>query len=161
MSSTRRPAHDAPGPRIPPVALFLITGLLMWAAAAWMPSWRMALPGRVTLAILLLVTAGAVGIAGVRAFGLARTTVDPLRPGKASVLVTTGIYRRTRNPMYVALAIALLAWAAWLAHPLALPGIPAFVLWMNRFQIAAEERALHALFGTEYDRYCRQVPRWV
>jgi len=147
--------------RVPPVVLFVVVALLMWAVAAWLPSWRIALPGRRAATVLLLLVAGAIGIAGVRAFHRARTTVDPLRPERASALVTSGIYRRTRNPMYVALAIALLAWASWLAHPLALPGVVAFVAWMNRYQIAPEERALQALFGTEFERYCSEVRRWL
>lgn len=147
--------------RIPPVALFVVVALLMWAVASWLPSWRIALPGRTVATVLLLLVAGAIGIAGVRAFDRARTTVDPLRPERASALVTSGIYRRTRNPMYVALAIALLAWAFWLAHPLALLGVAAFVAWMNRYQIAPEERALQALFGAEFERYCSEVRRWL
>jgi protein-S-isoprenylcysteine O-methyltransferase Ste14 len=147
--------------RVPPVALFVVVALLMWAVAAWLPSWRIALPGHTVVVVLLLLAAGAIGIAGVRAFGRARTTVDPLRPEKASALVTSGIYRRTRNPMYVALAIALLGWAVWLEHPLALLGVAAFVAWINRFQIAPEERALRASFGTEFERYCREVRRWL
>ena len=147
--------------RVPPVALFVVVALLMWAVAAWLPSWRIALPGRTLVAALLLLAAGAIGIAGVRAFGRARTTVDPLRPEKASALVTSGIYRRTRNPMYVALATALLGWAVWLEHPLALLGVAAFVAWINRFQIALEERALRASFGTEFERYCSEVRRWL
>jgi len=147
--------------RIPPVALFVVVALLMWAVASWLPSWRIALPGRTVVAILLLLAAGAIGIAGVRAFQRARTTVNPLRPEKASALVTSGIYRRTRNPMYVALAIALLGWAIWLEHPLALLGVAAFVAWINRFQIALEERALRASFGTEFERYCSEVRRWL
>ena len=147
--------------RVPPVALFVVVALLMWAVASWLPSWRIALPGRTLVAVLLLLAAGAIGIAGVRAFQRARTTVDPLRPEKASALVTSGIYRRTRNPMYVALAIALLGWAIWLGHPLALLGVAAFVAWINRFQIAPEERALRALFGPEFERYCSEVRRWL
>lgn len=147
--------------RVPPVALFVVCALLMWAVAAWLPSWRITLPGRTVVAVLLLLAAGAIGIAGVRAFGRARTTVNPLQPEKASALVTSGIYRRTRNPMYVALAIALLGWALWLQHPLALLGVAAFVAWIDRFQIAPEERALHALFGTEFERYCGEVRRWL
>ena len=147
--------------RIPPVALFAVVALLMWAVASWLPSWRIALPGRTVATVLLLLVAATIGIAGVRAFDRARTTVDPLRPERASALVTSGIYRRTRNPMYVALAIALLAWTIWLAHPLALPWVVAFVAWMNRYQIAPEERALRALFGAEYERYCSEVRRWL
>jgi len=147
--------------RVPPVALFLGLGLLMWALSSWQPSWRLSFPGRTVLALLLLFAAGAIGIAGVRAFRRARTTVDPLRPDKASVLVTTGIYRKTRNPMYVALALALLAWAVWLAHALAPLGVAAFVAWMNRYQIAPEEHALRGLFGVEFERYCGEVRRWL
>ena len=147
--------------RVPPVALFAVVALLMWAVASWLPSWRIALPGRTVATALLLLVAGTIGIAGVRAFDRARTTVDPLRPERASALVTSGIYRRTRNPMYVALAIALLAWALWLAHPLALLWVVAFVAWMSRYQIAPEERALRALFGTEFERYCSEVRRWL
>ena len=147
--------------RVPPVALFVVVALLMWAVASWLPSWQIALPGRTLVAVLLLLAAGAIGIAGVRAFQRARTTVDPLRPEKASALVTSGIYRRTRNPMYVALAIALLGWAIWLGHPLALLGVAAFVAWINRFQLAPEERALRALFGPEFERYCSEVRRWL
>ena len=147
--------------RIPPVALFVVVALLMWAVASWLASWRIAIPGRTVATVLLLLVAGAIGIAGVRAFDRARTTVDPLRPERASALVTSGIYRRTRNPMYVALAIALLAWAFWLAHPLALLGVIAFMGWMNRYQIAPEERALQALFGAEFERYRSEVRRWL
>ena len=147
--------------RVPPVALFVVVALLMWAAASWLPSWRIALPSRTLVAALLLLAAGAIGVAGVHAFRRARTTVNPLRPEKASALVTSGIYRRTRNPMYVALAIALLGWVVWLEHPLALLGVAAFVAWINRFQIAPEERALRALFGPEFDRYCSEVRRWL
>jgi protein-S-isoprenylcysteine O-methyltransferase Ste14 len=147
--------------RVPPVALFVVVALLMWTVASSLPSWRIAFPSRTLATVLLLVVAGAIGIAGVRAFHRARTTVNPLRPERASALVTSGIYRRTRNPMYVALAIALLAWALWLAHPLALLGVAAFVGWMNRYQIAPEERALQALFGAEFERYCSEVRRWL
>jgi protein-S-isoprenylcysteine O-methyltransferase Ste14 len=147
--------------RVPPVALFVVVALLMWAVASWLPSWQIALPGRTLVAVLLLLAAGAIGIAGVRAFRSAHTTVDPLRPEKASALVTSGIYRRTRNPMYVALAIALLGWAVWLQQPLALLGVAAFVAWINRFQIVPEESALRALFGPEFERYCSEVRRWL
>jgi protein-S-isoprenylcysteine O-methyltransferase Ste14 len=147
--------------RVPPVALFVVVALLMWTVASSLPSWRIAFPSRTLATVLLLLVAGAIGIAGVRAFHRARTTVNPLRPERASALVTSGIYRRTRNPMYVALAIALLAWALWLAHPLALLGVAAFVGWMNRYQIAPEERALQALFGAEFERYCSEVRRWL
>ena len=133
----------------------------MWAASRAWPSWRLVIPGRTIVAVVLFLVAAAIGMAGVRAFHRARTTSNPLRPERASALVSSGIYRYTRNPMYVALALALLAWAAWLGHALAPAGVVAFVAWMNRFQIAPEERALQALFGEEFERYCAEVRRWL
>jgi len=89
-----------------------------------------------------------------------RTTVNPLKPESASALVTGGIYRLTRNPMYLGLATLLLAWAIYLGNLAALAGVPLFILYMNRFQIAPEERALEARFGAEYIAYRARVRRW-
>jgi len=148
-------------PRVPPVAVTLIVAALMWALSRSWPSCRYVLPGREFLTVALVLVAAAVGIAGLRAFHHARTTPNPLRPEKASALVTGGIYRHTRNPMYVALAIALLAWVVWLGHVLATFGVVAFIGWMDRLQIPAEERALRALFGDEFVHYCSEVRRWL
>ena len=100
------------------------------------------------------------GLAGLTAFRRARTTVNPLRPEKASALVSSGIFRYTRNPMYLALAMALLAWGLLLGHP-----------WRPRpgglrrvdepLPDRTEERALAALFGDDFERYRREVRRWL
>jgi protein-S-isoprenylcysteine O-methyltransferase Ste14 len=63
--------------------------------------------------------------------------------------------------MYLGLAIVLLGWAWYLAHPVAALGVPAFVAWMNRSQIPREERALEQLFGAEFVRYKSRVRRWL
>jgi protein-S-isoprenylcysteine O-methyltransferase Ste14 len=90
-----------------------------------------------------------------------RTTINPLKPASASALVTKGIYRLTRNPMYLGLATLLLAWAIYLGNLAALAGVPLFILYMNRFQIAPEERALAARFGAEFAAYRARVRRWL
>ena len=90
-----------------------------------------------------------------------RTTVNPLKPASATALVTGGIYRFSRNPMYLGLATLLLAWAFYLGNLAALAGVALFVLYMNRFQIAPEERALEARFGAEYIAYRTRVRRWL
>ena len=90
-----------------------------------------------------------------------RTTVNPLKPASAAALVTGGIYRFSRNPMYLGLATLLLAWAFYLGNLAALAGVALFVLYMNRFQIAPEERALEARFGAEYIAYRTRVRRWL
>jgi protein-S-isoprenylcysteine O-methyltransferase Ste14 len=99
--------------------------------------------------------------AGVLAFRRARTTVNPTRPEEATQLVRSGVYRITRNPMYVGLACLLVAWAVFLSSPWALLGPLAFVLYIGRFQIAPEERALAKLFGSDYSAYQAEVRRWL
>lgn len=79
----------------------------------------------------------------------------------ASSLVTNGVYRFTRNPMYVGLLLALSGWAAFLSSPSALVYLVAFVLYMNRFQIEPEERVLASRFGADYAAYRTRVRRWL
>jgi protein-S-isoprenylcysteine O-methyltransferase Ste14 len=101
------------------------------------------------------------GVAGVVSFRRARTTINPTKPEAASSLVSSGIYRVTRNPMYVGLSFVLFAWAVLLSSAWALLALLAFVLYIGRFQIAPEERALSKLFGSEYMAYRAKVRRWL
>ena len=103
----------------------------------------------------------AIGVVAVESFRRARTTIHPTRPEHSSALVTTGIYQRTRNPMYLALLLWLLAFAALLGKACSLALSAVFVLSIDRFQIRPEERVLHSLFGEEYERYCGRVRRWI
>lgn len=106
------------------------------------------------MAMLLAVTA-------LRAFRHHRTTVHPMAPLKASTLVNSGVFQISRNPMYLSLAIVLLALCVWLGDPVTLIGVVFFIAYMTRFQIIPEERALTHLFGDDYKRYCQQVRRWL
>jgi len=144
--------------RIPPPVLTLLVGVGMWAAA---PGPVRFVGGRALAAALAFVCAGALGLPALRSFRRAGTTIDPIHVDRAGHLVTEGIYRITRNPMYVALASLVVAWACLL------PGLrvwagPAFlVFWLDRFQIVPEERALTARFGEAYVRYGERVRRWL
>ena len=112
--------------------------------------------------IVMCIAAGAgFAIAGVLAFRRHHTTINPLHPEKTSRLVTGGIYRISRNPMYVGMAMLLLAWAVFLESPAALLGIGAFIAYITRFQIVPEERVLLAKFGDAYIDYVRRVRRWI
>ena len=165
MPEANSPEPAAPGgrpaPRLPPLAVAPLAALLAWLAARAAPGLDVDFPARGALALLLFIVAGAVGVAGMLEFRRARTTVNPLQPERASALVTGGIYRHTRNPMYVAVATLLLAWALWLGNALAPLGAVLFVAWMDRLQIPPEERALLTLFGAEFERYRSEVRRWL
>jgi protein-S-isoprenylcysteine O-methyltransferase Ste14 len=84
-----------------------------------------------------------------------------MKPDAASSLVADGVYRWTRNPMYLGFLIALAGWAAYLANVASALVLPLFVLYMNRFQIVPEERALAARFGPQFEDYRRSVRRWL
>lgn len=133
----------------------------MWALARRVPVADLALPAAGWLTGTLLLAAAGIGIAAVRHFAAEGTTVNPLRPEAASTLVAHGVFRFSRNPMYLALLLVLLAWGSWLGNGAAFVVPPLFVLAMNRLQIGPEERALEAMFGTEFEAYRRRVRRWL
>lgn len=147
--------------RIPPPLLMLATGLSMGAACLALAPPVIAWPWRAGAAALAFASAAIFAPSAVRAFRHAGTTIDPVNIERASALVTTGVFARTRNPMYVSMALLLLAWAAWLGHIVLLAGPTFFILYITAFQIAPEERALATKFGTEYAAYCGRTPRWL
>jgi protein-S-isoprenylcysteine O-methyltransferase Ste14 len=147
--------------KIPPVAQVLAVAAAMWLIAKYVPALSVAIPARKVLVVLFFCLGGAVAIPGITAFRAAGTTVDPRYPEKASSLVVAGIYRFSRNPMYLGLLCLLLAWALYLSNLLGFAGLPLFVLGMNRLQIRHEEAAMEALFGDEYRAYKQKVRRWI
>lgn len=147
--------------KIPPPAVALLTGLLMWLASREVPSFAWPTAVRIAATVVLVSAGVCITIAGVRNFVRARTTINPLKPDTASSLVTTGIYRFTRNPMYLGLLLILLGWAAFLANALAFVVAAGFVLYLNRLQITPEERVLSSLFGAEFAAYKTRVRRWL
>lgn len=147
--------------RIPPPLVAVLFGILMWQLDRWVPGFDAPAGWRIALALTVLAAGLAVCLSGVLSFRHAGTTVNPLLPETASSLVSSGIYRYTRNAMYLGFAIALVAWSIYLASPIALLGVAGFVLYMNRFQIGPEERALAALFGDTFNAYRGRVRRWL
>jgi protein-S-isoprenylcysteine O-methyltransferase Ste14 len=147
--------------RIPPLAVLALVGGIMWLCARTVPAAGFQVPARPAVSLALAAVGVGVAVAGVVSFRLARTTVNPLKPEAASSLVVSGIYRVTRNPMYLGALIVLIAWAVFLANALALLAAAAFVLYLNRFQIMPEEKALTTRFGPEFSAYCAKVRRWI
>jgi protein-S-isoprenylcysteine O-methyltransferase Ste14 len=147
--------------RVPPPLVALALGIAMWGVSRVTFSPVAGGFPNTAIAAAIALLGGAVSVAGVISFLRARTTVNPHRPENASFLVRGGIYRVTRNPMYLGLALVLAAWAVFLLNPWSVLGPVLFVLYMTRFQIQPEERALLSLFGQQYADYMQRVRRWI
>jgi protein-S-isoprenylcysteine O-methyltransferase Ste14 len=146
---------------IPPVIVVALAALAMWGLGEAFPALVLPIPGRRWLVWAFFGLGGVLGVLGVVEFVKARTTVDPHRPHKAARLVTGGIYRFTRNPMYLGLLLGLAGWAFALSNLLSFLVLPLFVLYMNRFQIRPEERFMREKFGDEYRAFTERVRRWI
>jgi len=133
--------------------------LMMWLIA--FPVLDFALPGRAVIAGVFFIVSLVIGLPAVLGFHRAKTTVNPLKPEASTALVTGGIYRWTRNPMYLAMLLLLIGWACIVSNWAALAMLPLFVAYLNRYQIGPEERALQARFGAEFESYRRKVRRWL
>ncbi|MHA2713533.1 methyltransferase family protein [Vibrio owensii] len=147
--------------KVPPVALFLLMVLLMYWLKDVVPEMKITVPFVEFVTAGLVLIAGFVGIAGVYEFRKAKTTVNPVKPETASMVVDTGVFAYTRNPMYVALLLVIIAIGLWWQHLSVILCGALFVAYMNRYQIKPEERALERLFGEDYLDYKNQVRRWI
>ncbi|WP_211218141.1 methyltransferase family protein [Marinobacter daepoensis] len=147
--------------KIPPLALMILFGTGMWAVSRLLPVGYFVIPGRMALSGTTFLVGAVVALLGVMAFRAAGTTVDPRTPEQSRNLVVRGVYRYTRNPMYLGFLLMLVGWGLFLGSVFAALLLPLFVLYMNRFQIKPEERHMQALFGGAYSRYTSEVGRWL
>lgn len=125
------------------------------------PGFDFSLPGQKSAALALGAVSAAAALVSLVRFFRAGTTIDPTAPEKASALVVDGLYRYSRNPMYLSMLGALIAWGLWLGNPVALI-VPAVFAWIiTEYQIKPEEAALSARFGVAYEDYQKRVRRWI
>ena len=147
--------------KVPPLLVWLVFAGAMYGVAYVAPGISYTLPARFALALALVVLGGAVALAGVVAFCIKRTTVNPLTPGASSSVVSSGVYGVSRNPMYLGFFLVLAGWALYLSNAGAILLLPAFLAYLTQYQIKPEERALLAKFGSEFAQYMARVRRWV
>lgn len=146
--------------KVPPPLIGALCAILMWLICG-MPPLTGKPPLLLVPALALVVLGLMVEAAGVLSFRRARTTVSPFAPERTVNIVSSGIYRLSRNPMYLGMVCILTGWAVWLWQVQAVLGMVLFVAWITRFQIIPEERVLTQKFGTEYRQYRQRVRRWV
>ena len=147
--------------RIPPLALVAVFAVGIALVTVYVPLVAIPILGHKYAAAALVVAGLLLALVGVLQFRRARTTVNPMSPAKTSVVVSSGIYRWSRNPMYLGMALLLLGVAAWGSTLAGYLLVLAFCWFLTRFQILPEERALLAAFGQEFAQYMARVRRWI
>ena len=147
--------------RVPPPIWMLLTGAIMWGIARSPFAFSVELPYTAEAGTLLIVLGIAVITLGITQFAKLKTTVNPLDLTESTRLATQGIYKYTRNPMYLGLTLILTGWGLHLDSPVNILCLIGFVVLITEVQIKPEEAALRGLFGGEYETYCRRVRRWL
>ena len=145
--------------KIPPPVIALTFFAILYISSVLMV--RFTFEGQSIFALFIFILGlGCVFSAAIQ-FRKVNTTVNPLDPESASHLVVGGIFKYSRNPMYVGLFVAILAFGIYVGAWFVFILLPLFVLSINYLQIVPEEIAMHKLFGDEYISYCNSVRRWI
>ncbi|WKD51249.1 methyltransferase family protein [Microbulbifer spongiae] len=147
--------------KIPPVILVLVFILSMLALRQYSPEIGFEYNTRLILFILISVLSALMSLSGVMHFRTAKTTVDPRNPEKSAMLVTNGIYRYTRNPMYLGFVFFLTGFSIFLNSAYSLILVPIFIIYITLFQIIPEEKILLKIFAQEFIKYKNSVRRWL
>ena len=145
--------------KIPPPIVALLCAVLIYCSADRLPRW--VFDYQSVVALLIAVMGLVVLTAAIVSFARSKTTLNPLQPKTASALVTTGVYRLSRNPMYLAMLLFILSVWVFTGAISGFVLLPSFVVYIYLFQIQPEERAMKELFPEAYPVYCRQVRRWI
>ncbi|MFD2230646.1 methyltransferase family protein [Alkalimarinus sediminis] len=147
--------------KVPPVLLVVIFAIGMWWVAQLTGQQMLLIDLKWLLSPFFAVTGVVFPLMGVISFKRAETTVNPVTPNASTALVTSGIYRYSRNPMYVGFLFLLMAWGLLLANIWAILLTVFFVFYLSRFQIQPEEKALRNSFGAAFYDYEQRVRRWL
>lgn len=147
--------------KLPPVAVTGIFALLMWLVSFLTPNFAIPVSLRIAVGLALAAIGLSVIALAVKGFREERTSVNPMDLDRTSAIVTAGVYRVSRNPMYLGMLLCLLAFGCWLSNPFSLAAAVFFVPAITRLQIIPEERVLFDRFGSDYLTYCQTVRRWI
>lgn len=147
--------------KIPPAIQVAVFASLIWLINKLTNSKHLDVEYQEELSWFIFAFGLCIGIIAIYYFRKARTTADPLKPEKASQLVINGIYKFTRNPMYLGMFFILLAFAVRIGNLYSFTVLVLYIWYITIFQIKPEEEALNKLFGKTYTNYCKKVRRWI
>jgi len=147
--------------KVPPVIGLVLFAFFMWVTGRTFSMTSINFPYALMFAIVAFLIGTGIAIAGVLSFHNAKTTVNPIKPQASTSIVTSGIYRLSRNPMYLGFLVILVGWSVFLSNSFTFLFLALYVIYMNHFQIIPEERILTDKFGDTYIRYKQSVRRWL
>ncbi len=147
--------------KIPPVVIFLTSFGLIKLIHHLTLNLEITFPLNSFTAYVFIGLGFVIGLLGVVEFSRHKTTVDPAHPEKASSIVTSGVYRFTRNPMYLGMAIGLIGIIIHYGNLVGSLALLFFIWYLTEYQIKPEEQILKRNFGKPYEAYLQKVRRWV
>jgi protein-S-isoprenylcysteine O-methyltransferase Ste14 len=147
--------------RIPPPVYALCTAALIWLVDYYTPTFRRVPAPWNEFGWVLIALGLGLDLYSILIFIQSRTTVNPMYPYRASRLVVSGVYRMSRNPMYLGMVVLLSGWTWLLGSPIGLLAVWLFARILVIVQIGSEEIALRDRFGESYVEYCQHVNRWI
>ncbi len=148
-------------PKIFPPLIAVIVAACMWLLQRYLPVMELIPVEWKGVALLFIAIALVIDLWSLFLFFRARTTFHPLKLDNTSALVTSGMYRLTRNPMYLGLLLLLTGVAIWLGGLTPFLMLPLFVWIISNHQIIHEERILEEKFEQHYLEYKQKVRRWL
>jgi len=146
--------------KIPPPIYMLIFACLMWLLSQHLPIYTWPFNTQY-LGMTIIFLGLSIDLSSLIGFLLSKTSINPMKPENAQSLVTRGLYRFSRNPMYLGLLLVLTGWSLYLGILSALLLLPLFIWVMTKMQIQPEEKILKELFGQSYIEYKQTVRRWI
>ena len=145
--------------KIPPPILALLMIGLVYLSSLLIGS--VSFDYQASLSVLLVIVGLSCALPSFRLFARNKTTISPFTPSETSVLITEGMYRYSRNPMYLGLLLLIIAATIWFGTWFGIIISLFFILLINILQIIPEEEALLQIFGEEYLEYKKKVRRWI
>ena len=145
--------------KIPPPIVTLVFAALIYLSADLLP--HLMFEGQTFLSSIIAIFGLIILLLAVKEFVQFKTTINPLKPETSSVLVTSGIFKLSRNPMYLGMLLLIIGLWIKTGAVLGFILVASFIAYLNYFQIFPEEQAMKGLFSDKYKTYCQQVRRWL
>ena len=145
--------------KIPPPLLVLILVISNYFSSKKID--LIILPTQNLISFIILLIGILILITPIFKFIKSKTTIDPIKFKKVTRLITSGIYKYSRNPMYLGLLMIVMSTSIFYLNIFSITTPMLFYFWINRFQIKREEIFLTQKFGKEYLSYKNKTRRWI